>query len=325
MPRIDFALSPAQRVDAREALKLLDGTGMSLSEAARRALHGRRAMQRITVSEAVDKFLRTRLANGRRSQTFDWYNKKLSPISTAFGDRKLDDVDRPAVMQYLASLGVGEGTKAGSVRAMRAMWRWAMHHEPPFAAVDATLGLRTVGPVNQGEAAFLTISESQKVLAAAGPFIAGAALLFFAGVRPDELAGEGKPRLLWRHLNLAERMVRIPADIAKTGKPRIIEGIPDTLWHWLRRPPAARDDDPIAPGSTRNLIRRGREAIAPRAWPHDATRHTFATYALAHTGDPGKVSLWLGHEGRPTLLHRHYRGLATKADGDRFFALRPSS
>lgn len=321
MPRIDFALSPAQRADAREALKLLDGTGMSLAEAARRALHGRRAMQRISVNEAVDQFVRTRLLNGRRSQTVDWYGKKLDRLAVAFGERKLDDVDRPAIMEHLASLSVGEGTKAGYVRAWRALWRWAMTHEPPYASVDATLGLRSVGPTNQGEAGFLTVAESRKVLEAAGPFTAGAALLLFAGVRPDELAGDGKPWLLWRHVNFSERLIRIPADVAKTGKPRIIEGIPDTLWRWLKRPAAARDDASISPGSTRNLIRRAREAIKPRPWPHDATRHTFATYALAHTTDPGKVALWLGHEGNPTMLHRHYRGLATRAEGDAYFAL----
>jgi hypothetical protein len=38
----------------------------------------------------------------------------------------------------------------------------------------------------------------------------------------------------------------------------------------------------------------------------------------------GKVALWLGDEGNPTMLHRHYRGLATKADSDAFFALRPN-
>lgn len=52
-------------------------------------------------------------------------------------------------------------------------------------------------------------------------------------------------------------------------------------------------------------------------------RHTFATYATAYTEDAAKVSLWLGHEGKPQMLHRHYRGLTTKAQAEAFFALRP--
>ena len=36
-------------------------------------------------------------------------------------------------------------------------------------------------------------------------------------------------------------------------------------------------------------------------------------------GDAGKVATWLGHEGNPTMLHRHYRGLATWAQGEAYF------
>ncbi len=56
----------------------------------------------------------------------------------------------------------------------------------------------------------------------------------------------------------------------------------------------------------------------------DALRHTFASYAVALTSDPGRVAIWLGHEGNPTMLHRHYRGIATEADARRFFALMPN-
>ena len=44
---------------------------------------------------------------------------------------------------------------------------------------------------------------------------------------------------------------------------------------------------------------------------------------VALTSDPGKVSLWLGHQS-PTMLHRHYRGLTTKAEAVKFFDLAPA-
>jgi len=58
-------------------------------------------------------------------------------------------------------------------------------------------------------------------------------------------------------------------------------------------------------------------------WPQDCLRHSFATYAVALTNNPGQVAIWLGHNGNPTMLYRHYRGLTTKAEADKFFALRP--
>jgi hypothetical protein len=45
---------------------------------------------------------------------------------------------------------------------------------------------------------------------------------------------------------------------------------------------------------------------------------------MAYTANAPQVSVWLGHEGNPTMLHRHYRGLATKAQAEAFFNLRPN-
>jgi hypothetical protein len=323
MPRRDFALSADQRADARAALQLLEGTGITLCDAVRKALHGRRALRRVTVETAADEFLRTRLINGNRSRTVDWYEQKLNGIISAFGDRRIDDIDRPQINAWLDSLKVSPGTRAGLARCARALWRWAANQDPPLVSMDATAGLKTVGPTNRGEARFLSVAHAKTILDGSGPYRSGLALLLFAGIRPEELAGTGKPLLQWRHVREAEKMIRIPAEIAKTGKPRIIEGLPETLWHWFHRPAGAGDDQPISPGRTTQLVRRSR-ALLDIDWPHDATRHSFATYGLAFTGDPGKVALWLGHEGNPTMLHRHYRGLATKAEGEAYFALRPS-
>lgn len=318
MQRKDYALSPAQRSDAREALLLLDGTGLSLTESARRALQGRRALHRVSVAKAVSEFLRTRLS--LRSRTADWYEYALAPLLTEFGERKIDDVDRPSLVAWLKTID-STTKRHGVTRAVRALFRWGMAREPQIVAVDPTIGLPSSSTGNGGDAEFLTVAEVGKILAGAGQYRNALALLLFAGVRPGELAGAGKPRLLWQHVRVAENMIRIPADIAKSGHPRIIEGLPDALWHWLK---PGKDNEPISPGRTRQALQRAKKAIAPREWPHDATRHTFATYALALLNDAGKVSHWLGHEGKPTMLHRHYRGLTTKAEAEKFFALRPA-
>jgi integrase len=320
MERSDFALSAAQRIDARAALRLLEGTGLSLEEAARRAVAGRRAVKRITIEDAIDQFVRSRLTNGKRAATVDWYESKLKLFGKKFGARHFDDVDRGALREWIEAVPLGVGTRAGIARAVRALWRWGMLHEPPLVALDVTLGLRTTAPGNRGEAGFLTVPEASAVLKAAGEYRSALAMLLFAGVRPEELAGQNKPRLLWRQVRLAEKMIRIPAEIAKTGRPRIIEGIPEALWAWLE---PKDDGEAISPGRSRQAIEKAQAAIERDDWPHDATRHTFATYALASTGDAGKVATWLGHEGNPTMLHRHYRGLATKTEADKYWALRP--
>ena len=57
-------------------------------------------------------------------------------------------------------------------------------------------------------------------------------------------------------------------------------------------------------------------------WPHDVMRHTFATYHLAAFNDIGKLALQMGNS--PQVIHSAYKGLVSKADAGRFFALRPA-
>lgn len=320
MARTNFALTPEQKADAREALQLLAGSDLTLTEAATRALQGKRATQRVTVEDAVDRFLRTRL--GLRARTFEFYEVQLGKFVAAFGSRWLDDITRPAFHQWAGGLIMSPASKAAMIRACRAFWTWAIAQEPQLAISDATAGLASsVEKRGQGDAAILAASEVKAIMANAGPYRSALALMFFAGIRPEEVAGRMKRKLLWQSVDIEAKTIRVPADVAKTGKPRIVEDIPPTVWRWLRPGDAAQA---ISPGGTRQAILCAQAAIK-RDWPHDVTRHTFATYALALTQDAGKVAFWLGHEGNPTMLHRHYRGLATRAEADRFWAISPAA
>lgn len=316
--RKDFALSPAQKLDARSALRLLEGTGISLEQAARGAVQGKRAVERIRFSLALDRFVRSRMDNGNRSSTVGWYQKMLGTAENKFGERWFDEIGRAELFAWLKGQPVSEHSRAGMSRALRAVWRWGLTHEPQLVAIDITVGLRTDAPRNEGEAPFLTVAQCARMLAGAGPYRNALALMLFGAVRPEEVAGDDKPRLTWRQVRVEEKLIRIPGEVAKTGKPRLIEGLPDTVWHWLQ---PGREAEPICKAHVRQAIRRARETLGE--WHHDATRHTCATYLLAFTGDAGSVSTWLGHEGKPALLHRDYKGLATRAEAVAFLALRP--
>lgn len=318
MIRKNYALSPEQKADAREALRLLAGSNLTLTEAATRVLQGKRATERVTAEDAVNRFLRTRL--GLRARTLEFYEVQLGKFVAAFGRRFLDDITRPAFHSWSNGVSMSPASKAAMIRACRAFWTWAIAQEPQLAISDATAGLASsVEKRGQGDAAILTASEVKTIMAKAGPYRSALALMFFAGIRPEEVAGRMKRRLLWQSVDTEAKTIRVPADVAKTGKPRIVEDIPPTVWRWLQPNEASQA---ISPGGTRQAILCAQAAIK-REWPHDVTRHTFATYALALTQDAGKVAYWLGHEGNPTMLHRHYRGLATRAEADNFWALRP--
>ena len=316
--RSDFALSPQQRADARVALGILAGTGFTLEQAARMAITGRRALERVTVATAAERFLANRMAAGLRGRSLDWYEDKIRLVVAKFGARLMDDVSRGDIVAWLPTVSKAKGSQAAAARAARALWRWSAIQDPALVGVNVCTDLPTSSSTNHGDAPFLAPAIVGRILETAGPYRSALALLFFAGIRPDEMAGKGKPRLAWSAVDPVARLIRISGDIAKTTKPRIIEGLPETVWSWIE---PGEPTDPISRGLTREALLRAKTIVAD--WPHDATRHTFATYALAFTADPGRVSVWLGHEGNPALLHRTYRGLATKAVAEQFWALRP--
>lgn len=331
-----YALSPEQKVDAREALRILEGSGLSLTVAAQRAVGGRAALQHVSLRTAADRYLLQLVRSKARGATVRWYENKLAPILAELGEKKMDDLTRSDLIAAAEGQQVEEPTRCSYFRAVRAVWRWAMRQEPPLAGADITAGLPTSARRAEDHApGFLSVDDAARILAGAGRHRSALALMLFAGLRPQELWGIDKQPLRWKHVLIDERIVRVPAECAKTRKPRLLEGLPPTLWPWLEpRGP----EDPVAWCASQQVIRVAQRAggfarraagphqqhVVVRAWPYDATRHTFASYALALTGDPGRVALWLGHEGSPRLLHTHYRGLTTQAEASRYFALAPA-
>jgi integrase len=65
-----------------------------------------------------------------------------------------------------------------------------------------------------------------------------------------------------------------------------------------------------------------RLAAGIKEWPNDAARHSFATYHLALHQNSALTSHELGHRN-PNTLFKHYRNLATKAEGEAYFAIVP--
>jgi integrase len=68
-------------------------------------------------------------------------------------------------------------------------------------------------------------------------------------------------------------------------------------------------------------MKRIKAAAGLRA-PHNALRHSFASYHLAMWQDASKTAFELGH-ARPDMLYRHYRNLVTKEAAEAYWALTP--
>jgi integrase len=324
--RKNWSLSPEERMDAREALQLLAGSGLSLESAVRLAL-GRQGgtIQSVPLGDGVAAFLRER-KDRLRSKTMDFYERQLFPFCEAMGDQSMDRVTKSKVEAHLRTLT--PFMAAARFRSVRALWRWALRRSTPFVREDVTAGLAFRQPGRKGDVEFLSVNQAIAILEGCEEHRHALALMLFAGIRPEEIRGENKPPLDWDCINCDGRIVRIPGSVAKTRQPRILERLPDNLWAWLADGPK---EGPVCAINIRSLVVHAQRAADFRAgngkvlerWPHDAMRHSFATYHVALFADPGRTALLLGHEGAPTMLYRHYRGLATQAQGEAYFAIRP--
>ena len=111
----------------------------------------------------------------------------------------------------------------------------------------------------------------------------------FAGLRASEIT-----RLDWRAIDLDRRFIEVAARKTKTAQRRLVT-ISENLHAWLA--PFAQESGPVSPPVTTyqwNFTKAAR-AAGIESWPHNALRHSFASYHLADTQDAAKTALQLGH------------------------------
>jgi integrase len=155
-------------------------------------------------------------------------------------------------------------------------------------------------------------------------FIPALTVMFFCGVRPHETL-----RCTWEMIDFKARLVRLPAEITKTGDTRQVT-LPDNAVEWLA---GMVGSGKLIPGATPaesetalNRMRRNvMTALEVKEWPKDVARHTFAT-AHYHLHDNAALTMTeLGHFRNPDMFKRHYKGVPMdKADAVDYFGIRPS-
>lgn len=320
--RKNAAFTPEERADAREAFKILDGSGLSLADAARIAVGRSSEITRTTLDDAVNGFIRASIARNLRRRSVDFYEDKLFRFSGSFPETTLDDFNRPKLREWISAQGTAMSTAQGYLRAIRALFRWARRQDPPLCLADPTEGLALEAMIEERSVGIFTPEQTETIMEQAGPYEAAAALMLFAGIRPSEINAREKQALLWKHIDFEKKAIRIPSEIAKTRTARILEDLPANLWSWLKRS-KGKPEAPICTRQTRFLSRHIQAAVNGFKWPQDGCRHSFATYHIAEFGSTDKTSLILGHEGRTSLLHQRYRGLCTKKEAGAFFAILP--
>ncbi|MDB6171213.1 MAG: integrase family protein [Chthoniobacteraceae bacterium] len=153
------------------------------------------------------------------------------------------------------------------------------------------------------------------------PFVA---IGLFAGVRVYELM-----QLDWKHVDLIEGSIDLPASITKRERRRSVPITP-TLRAWLEHYISKHGigNGFVLPFRTYNTLRRHLRELFKQAkvrWQQNAARHSYASYWLAEHNDLTKLALYMGHVGGLEVLHMHYHRAVKKADAAKFWAIAPKS
>ncbi|MFA6285990.1 MAG: phage integrase SAM-like domain-containing protein [Opitutaceae bacterium] len=328
-----FKLTPAERDDALLALSALEGTGLSLSQAAALAKkHHRPSAGQFTVRQIVDKLLAEKEAENLRQRSLGDLRNRLDIFCQSFGEHQIKDVTHTDFEQWLRDLrgisaksseGLSARSKKNYLVTIRTFFNYAIakgYHgtENPTANISTP-------KIDWQLPSILTVKESHRLLTAArseqkGKLLPAVILGLFAGIRSNEIT-----RLDWSAIDLDEGILTIGPEIAKKRRLRVLELMPNCI-AWLKTIPNRQGR--VAPAK---FPMRWTVFVKKAGFPDwgenrsNAMRHSFGSYHYALYSDAAKTSAMLGHRTNDQVLFDSYRSLARKKDADEYFGILPEA
>lgn len=137
-----------------------------------------------------------------------------------------------------------------------------------------------------------------------------------AGVRFSELK-----KLTWELLFRVAGHIEINVSKSKTRSRRLVTVVP-SLEQWLA--PYQQYSGPLWTGSRQDFHDRFASLLDLLKIPHrsNGLRHGFVSYHLALHANENLTAMESGNS--PQVIHEHYKGLATKAEAEKWFAVAPA-
>ena len=312
-----FALPMEHRVEAAKSLEKLKPYNATINEAVdyyvEHVLVYRNAP---TVREIVAKLIEEKEKANKRPATLIELKHRLGHFADAFGDRHLSQITGDELSTWIQLVGKSPFSQRNYRKKLIQLWRYGIRKK---WCVE-NMAEETERPeLDETVPGILTVEQCTRLLEHAPDYdmMPYCVLGLFCGVRTDELS-----RLTWPSVSLTGRTVTIGPKVAKKRRQRIIP-LSDTAMAWLTRY-AKRAGPIVDPQNQRKRFDGWRAAAGIKQWPDNALRHSFGSYHLGAYGDEIKTAMLMGHRN-PDILHQHYKALVTKAEAERFWALRPAT
>jgi len=347
------ALTPRQATDALAAIERLQTyfqqTGRRVSilaavsefaEASTNA-HGRNlreivaaylntvaTVKRKDVAEAVEEFIladepRTKAGEGQRAQLSSEYARirglRLRRFAKSFPGHAVCDLSKEHLDGFINALDKSGAKSRNHHRAgIKQFLQWCIRKDylPATHRMNEADAMRPEH-ANTGATAFYTPDEFRALLETAPePLRAMIAIGGLAGLRTAEIL-----RLTWEEIFRVPGHIEITAGKAKTRQRRLVEVCP-ALAAWL-------EDSRKLTGKlwqgTERFFHKGCAEVCDRAGvprKPNGLRHSYCSHHFALHANENLTAAQAGTS--PAMVHQHYKGLATRTEGEKWFAVSPS-
>lgn len=300
----------------------------------------------LTVLEAVDGFLQVKGSSWSQKSLEEAMDEYLEAQSNLVSKehmrqirRTLDNfranfkgllcVSPKEIRDWLDALPFEPVTKQNYRKRLNAFYSFAVRHEwiasnPVSAVASPRVIPKEVGILTPEEASYLFRANEDSEPSV----LARLALEAFAGLRYSSAC-----RIRFKDIKWENRGIELPASMMKTERRHYIDGLPNNLWQWLELCRSRSEDWEMTErrylnqksGAFRKATQLYREEHRGKGevpHPKNALRHSFATYHVALNKSPSKTATILCHKSEKKLWD-HYKGKATEAEAELYFAIRP--
>jgi len=325
------ALTDEQAEEALRAFDKLGGT-YSLTEAVSYFLRNHRPPEfTIRIRDAVKLYLDEKERDGLRPRSVKAIESVLGQFATATDDPWTHEATPDTIRRFLSGLRAKNGTDKATSKTwnnyrndLGGFFAWCSSVDAstnrPFIFENPVSSVRkfSARQVREEQEARPATTETKMVLRQfsvlsrwrGGIMVYPFALLYFAGIRPEELKRmKGREKEL---INLKTGTITIPANVSKTRHERQI-AISHNLTAWLKAFPGE-----AYPTNADRLAKMVRKHFK---LSHDEARHSFISYHVALNRSIGDAALQAGNS--EAIVKRHYLNTHSREEGDEFFRIVP--
>ena len=319
-----YNMTGYQSKDAFNALEILEGFDITLSQAAEFAkLHLNPPAGDISVLELTAIMIDEKEKQNLRARSINDIRSRMGIFSRSFGRRLVKEISQSEIEEWLNTLSTLSVRSIINYRlCLSSFFNYAVNQG---YRVDNPVKRIPMPKIDWKPPVILKVTQAEDLVLHAAKtdeekgLLPVVALGLFAGLRSTEIS-----RLDWSAIDLERKLLTVGPQTAKKRQLRVVD-LMDNCVAWLQR--CDHKTGRIAPSNFFKSFAELTKEAGFLKWKEEysnAMRHSFGSYYYALTSDAGKTAAMLGHKSNDQMLFDHYRSLASRSEGEKYFSIMPT-